>query len=162
MKPNTTGSTIEVWVSSHIDNSIVSSSSDPNFKMTPSWSCLVDGFSLLGGGLSGNSSSNNELLCSSTVPLSSDPHQLLVTISQGYSSIWFDSIRYTPLSNVPLDNATILVDQSDPGIEYDGQWSLAFNGTQTNKLSQSAGEKIKFDFTGKIEIRPRRYSPISV
>lgn len=69
-------------------------------------------------------------------------------------TFWFDYIEYTPSHSVPLDNTTVLVENSDPQVQsaYGSGWK-ALGGT-ANSTSQT-NSVFTFNFTGKHSLSMR-------
>ena len=87
------------------------------------WSCFVDGVSI-------NSTppkrdqypGNNWEFCSSD-SLTDGPHIITVNATPtNNQTFWFDRIEYAPSSSAPLENKSILLNCSDPAIQYGSGW----------------------------------------
>ncbi|KDR69477.1 hypothetical protein GALMADRAFT_16496, partial [Galerina marginata CBS 339.88] len=91
-----------------------------NGELDPSWNCLVDGVAIRGTTISANGDTeHNELLCGVN-SLSDGLHTIVLqaTVTNSSSSFWFDDFHYLPSTSVQLDNATIIVDNTDPEIQF--------------------------------------------
>ncbi len=90
------------------------------------WQCSMDGIKFgHPPPPSGNISGNNYLLCDGgKINVTDGTHTLTIDIfiTSKKSTFWFDWIEYLPSANVPLDNATVLVNHDDPIIHYDASW----------------------------------------
>ena len=65
-------------------------------------------------------------------------------------TFWLDQIRYLPSSNVSLENSTVIVDASDPAVQYSSGWresDLDEDGIIVN-FTQTAGSTVTYQFFG--------------
>jgi hypothetical protein len=60
----------------------------------------------------------------------------------------FDFIHYIPDANTILDNATMVVDASDPQIGYSASWSTP----NTSAVTSLPGSFLNFDFVGAFHL----------
>lgn len=110
-------------------------------SQNPVWACFVDGVSL-GPPSYPNISVNNWPLCQHALPDGS--HELTVGVSSTVTPFYFDYLLYTPSTNIPLENATIYVDNTDTSIVYDSTWSPDQGGNATS----SPGGEVTISFVG--------------
>jgi hypothetical protein len=112
----------------------------------PSWTCYVDGNTLLNS--NNISISNNVKICTlSGIVVGTTSSNLTVVASGTTDNPFFlDYIQYTPVASTILDNATVLVDALDSQILYDSHWnkSLAEGQVGTSVI----GASMTFDFVG--------------
>ncbi|KDR71369.1 hypothetical protein GALMADRAFT_102720 [Galerina marginata CBS 339.88] len=130
----------EVTLYGTIDAPTTSSSGETDLT----WACSVDGTSIASFDTSATPD-NNLALCGST-SLSNVMHTLVLqaTVSNSSKTFWFDELQYAPLAGVPLDNATVIVDFSDPAIQYGAGWTGINGGVTTQSTETGLG----FDFVG--------------
>ncbi|KDR68486.1 hypothetical protein GALMADRAFT_146163 [Galerina marginata CBS 339.88] len=116
----------------------------PSGGMDLTWACSVDGASIASYDTTA-SPANNIPLCGST-SLSNAMHTLVLqaTVLNSSKTFWFDELQYAPSAGVPLDNATVIVDFSDPAIMYDAGW-VNIDGGVTTQLTEAG---LSFDFIG--------------
>ena len=113
----------------------------------PSWDCWLDGNKLISNSISLNL--NNVELCSlpDISPNVAPSHNLTVVASGTTNTPFlFDRIEYILDASVILDNATVVVDRSDPHIGYSG-WSTSPIGIGIMATSVP-GSYLVFDFIG--------------
>ncbi|KDR68488.1 hypothetical protein GALMADRAFT_146165 [Galerina marginata CBS 339.88] len=115
----------------------------------PSWNCLVDGVNIspriydFGPGVAPG---NSYLLCNAD-SLADGEHTIalqMIGIDSG-RTFWFDSIFYAPSASVPLDNATVYIDPTDPAIVYGSGWEPLPDMSQ---ITRQNGAKMTLDFVG--------------
>ncbi|KDR77712.1 hypothetical protein GALMADRAFT_1326580 [Galerina marginata CBS 339.88] len=117
-------------------------------RTDPSWVCLVDGNPIPSHvpETPFPNVENNWVLCQSGF-LPDGPHHIEVQVtvlSAGGFTFWFDYFEYVPSRSVPLDDATIYVNYTDPAIQYGPGWSISSNSTATTM----AEANLAFDFVG--------------
>ncbi|TFK44043.1 hypothetical protein BDQ12DRAFT_740375 [Crucibulum laeve] len=112
----------------------------------PTWECFVDGLRIGPASFPGPSQFNNWALCDNgDSNLVDRPHELTVNVSSRGNTFWLDSIQYVPSSQVPLDDKTVRLDDSDPSIKLDGWEPLG----DVAVMTQKAGATMTMDFVGK-------------
>ncbi|TFK31634.1 hypothetical protein BDQ12DRAFT_105831 [Crucibulum laeve] len=130
------GSDIHVYGTTTIRNN--SGVLDPWFE------CFIDGIRI--NNSSFGAVENNWVLCQAPKPFTDGKHELTVNITSAGTTFWLDDIQYVPSPDVPLDTATILIDDSDPAIAYDDQWQ-ALGGS--SRMTTKTGGSMTFNFIGK-------------
>ena len=109
----------------------------------PTWTCLIDGV---------NSSNTNPFrvpihrwpLCEDdTLPDGQHNVTLNTQVPEG-QQFWFDYMQYAPSENVPLENANIYVDNTDPDITFGGDWPNYSHGQEAS----TPGSSLKLNFHG--------------
>ena len=114
----------------------------------PSWTCYIDGFSLISKNISQvDRLHNNVEICSlEDIVIKPTPSNLTVVASGTTDGPFlFDRIEYAPGASTILDNATIVVDAFDTQIQYDSGWNkLQEVGMETSVQ----GASMSFDFVG--------------
>jgi hypothetical protein len=110
----------------------------------PSWECFIDNVSIGWNLSSAPRTENSWVFCQSV--LQDGPHVLSTNVKVLHQqTFWFDRIHYVPSSNVPLDNATVMVDSTDPAVQYSSGWT-ELNGIVN--LTQTAGSTVTYEFFG--------------
>ncbi|KAF9447284.1 hypothetical protein P691DRAFT_731767 [Macrolepiota fuliginosa MF-IS2] len=113
------GTAVQVW-----GTSIINGTTNPD----PTFECFVDDVSI-GREPPFQFPENNWLLCDKTgLPDGSHTLRVDVKVVSPDHTFWVDQIRYVPSPTLPLDNKVILLDNTDPAIKLDSQWS-ALGGT---------------------------------
>jgi hypothetical protein len=118
--------------------------------LDPTWQCFVDGISI-GATASMLFPENNWVFCNHS--LVDGPHVLTVNVTVlKNQTFWFDNIQYVPSASVPLDQAAIVVNNSDSQLHYEPGWmpyAVSDPHTmQTVHLTVQNGSKLAFDFIG--------------
>ena len=118
----------------------------------PSWTCFVDGFSLISNNISQADLSNNNVeICSlQNIATKTTPSNLTV-VAEGVflASFVFDLIKYVPVSSAILDNAAVVVEAFDTQIQYSSGWNKV--GTIGMETSVQ-GASLTFDFVGALRL----------
>ena len=117
----------------------------------PSWTCFLDGNLLFSDENDDGRGQNNIVLCSSNDTLPSAPSATpsnLTVVASGTpdTPFLFDRIQYTPDPSVILDNATVVVNATDPQILENSGWK-AF-GPGLGVETSVPGSSLVFDFVG--------------
>jgi hypothetical protein len=152
--PSLIGTDVEVYGTSNITML-------PNNTPDPTLECFVDGFNI-GREAPFNGAGNNILLCD-TNSLQDGLHNLtiIVTVQSPTHPFWIDKIQYIPSPNLQLDNRTILVENTDPAIQFDAGWSrlgdIANMTTTPNSVAQVdfIGEYCRLSFDHDLYIISR-------
>jgi hypothetical protein len=112
----------------------------------PSWVCLVDNINVTTFPPRSNFSANHFLLCDSN-PLSDGQHTITLqaTIRNNTMTFWFDDLLYLPSPSMSLYSSLIIVDASDPAIQYGPAWTI-MKAIGMTTIQQ--GAKMTFDFNG--------------
>ncbi len=109
--------------------------------MFPTWTCLIDGVSSSPEPF--RIPINRWPMCEDdTLP---DGQQQYHSTNRGPDGqqFWFDYMQYKPSENVPLDNANIYVDSTDPDITYGTGWSNYSSGQEAT----TSGTSLKLNFS---------------
>ena len=121
----------------------------------PSWTCFLDGKPLISDENDDGRGQNNVVLCLSNNTLPSAPSATpsnLTVVASGTpdTPFLFDHIQYTPDASVILDNATVVVNATDPQIFENSGWK-AFSLDLGLKTSVP-GSSLVFDFIGAFRL----------
>ncbi|KAF9561078.1 hypothetical protein CPC08DRAFT_707651 [Agrocybe pediades] len=112
--------------------------------LDPQWTCFIDNISI-GASSPFPFPENNWLLCSHD-HLSEGTYVITVNATVAkQQTFWFDQITYLPLTNVPLNDKVILVNQSDPSLQFDSDWR-ALDGLR--KVTTQLNSVFRFEFVG--------------
>lgn len=132
-----TGTAIGVWGTSILSN--------PKTNPDPSLECFVDNVSI-GSEPPFEFAENNWKLCGK-VGLSDGLHTLRidVKVQSPQQTFWLDQIGYIPSPSMPLDNKTIMLDNTDPAIRLDASWK-PLGGTAN--MTTSTNSVALVDFVG--------------
>lgn len=60
---------------------------------------------------------------------------------------WFDYMQYAPSENVPLENANVYVDSTDPDVVYGVGW---ITYSSEGEEASASGTSLKLNFYGMI------------
>lgn len=117
--------------------------------LDPTWECFIDDISI-GATTPFPFPENNWVFCDHA-SLLDGPHILTVnaTILKN-QTFWFDDIQYVPSASVPLDQATIGIDNLDKQLlesAYGTGWVALGN---TANMTTVAGSIFTFNFTGMV------------
>ena len=108
----------------------------------PTWTCIIDGKIWPTNPFS--SPENRWPLCEND-SLSDGEHIIVVQIQVPKGQqFWFDYMQYAPSENVPLENANIYVDNTDPDITFGGDWPNYSHGQEAS----TPGSSLKLNFHG--------------
>ena len=111
----------------------------------PTWECFVDNISIGWNLSAGARTENHWVFCQSGL-LPDGPHVLSTNVTVlRQQTFWFDQIQYVPSSNVPLDNSTVMIDSTDPAVQYSSGWT-ELDGIVN--LTKAAGSTVTFQFFG--------------
>ncbi|KAF9563380.1 hypothetical protein CPC08DRAFT_760934 [Agrocybe pediades] len=118
---------------------------DTSGVLDPAWECFIDGISIGSANLV-VTVENNWVLCEQD-DLHDGAHMLSVNATTKRQTFWFDSIRYRPSPTMSLESATVLVDNSDVGLQnsYSADWMPLFD---IANMTNSAYATFSFNFTG--------------
>ncbi len=87
---------------------------------SPNWTCFIDGVSY--DSFPFSSPINRWPLCEDdNLPDGEHNITLQIQVPEG-QVFWFDYMQYAPSENVPLDNANIYIDNTDPDITWGENW----------------------------------------
>ncbi|KAJ3554356.1 hypothetical protein NP233_g12439 [Leucocoprinus birnbaumii] len=110
-----------------------------NTDPDPTWECFIDDISISRYPPSQLVENNWKFCGTSGLPDGNHTLKVNVQVKSPSQTFWFDKIRYIPSPSLSLENRTILVDSSDPAVQYDAQWSaLGDNANMTTKSSSIA------------------------
>ncbi|TFK31635.1 hypothetical protein BDQ12DRAFT_729381 [Crucibulum laeve] len=112
--------------------------------LDPWFECFIDGIRI--DDSSFWAIENNWLICQAPNPFTDGKHELTVNITSASTTFWLDDIQYVPSPDVPLDTATILIDNTDPAITYDDQWHASGDSV---RMTTKTGGSMPFNFIGK-------------
>ena len=86
---------------------------------------------------------NHWNLCDNTT-LTDGTHSLIlqIVVPEG-QQFWFDYMQYAPSENVPLDNANVYIDNTDPDITYGEGWTTS-SGIGEEALTSGTALNLKF------------------
>ncbi len=109
----------------------------------PTWTCIIDGVS--------NAPRSFHLSGQPLAPvcendfLQDGQHNitLQIQVPEG-QKFWFDYMQYKPSDTVPLDNANIYVDSTDPDVNYSDGWIDYDSGRGQEALTQGTSLSLKF------------------
>lgn len=123
------GTRVEVWGTNIVKNA--KTNPDPDFE------CFIDDVSI-GRDAPFEYPENNWSFCKSPI-LPDGPHKLRIDIkvSSPEQTFWLDRILYIPSPDMPLDNGVLLVDNTDPAIHYDSQWTSLGGGANMTARTNS-------------------------
>ncbi len=112
----------------------------------PTWTCSIDGINWPTNPFT--SPENRWSLCEND-SLSDGEHTITVQIQvpEG-QQFWFDYMQYLPSDNVPLDNANMYVDSTDPDILYGVGWSDFESGR--GEEASTPGTTLNLNFHGML------------
>jgi hypothetical protein len=117
----------------------------------PSWTCFIDGFSLISNNISQADLPNNNVeICSlQNIAMKTTFSNLTVVASSAFHQFLFDHIKYVPVSSAILDNATVIVEAFDTQIQYSSGWNkVGTIGMETSVQDAS----MTFDFVGALRL----------
>lgn len=102
--------------------------------------------------------------------LSDGQHTISYAAGQVDLPLAFDYLTVTAGSSTPLQDRTIIVDDTDPLLKYDGKWATQNPSSilddfstasfrNTTHWSTTVGDNVQFQFTGEFELHTvlRRY-----
>ena len=118
----------------------------------PSWTCFIDGFTLISSNISQADLSNNNVeICSlQNIAVKTTPSNLTVVANDLFlADFVFDYIKYVPISGAILDDATVMVEAFDTQIQYSSGWNKV--GTIGMETSVQ-GASMTFDFVGALRL----------
>ncbi|KAF5344751.1 hypothetical protein D9756_011075 [Leucocoprinus leucothites] len=116
-------------------NSVVNFDTNPD----PNWECFIDGISIGRDNLFEWAESNWRFCGRHDFADGNHTLRIEVTVQSPNHTFWLDQIRYIPSPTLPLDNKTILIENTDPAVQFDTQWgSLAENANITTKQGSVA------------------------
>ena len=119
----------------------------------PTWTCLIDGVSSSPQRF--NIPINRWPLCEDDTFLDGQHNiTLQIEVPDG-QQFWFDYMQYQPSENVPLDNANIYVDSTDPDITYGAGWTNYASGQEAT----TSGTSLKLNFYGMHSGKLKMYTP---
>ncbi|KDR81288.1 hypothetical protein GALMADRAFT_136308 [Galerina marginata CBS 339.88] len=112
----------------------------------PSWSCSVDrsGAGIITTNNMTDLPKNNWVLCEAH-SLPDGLHTVSLSVLDPGSMFWLNRFDYVPSNGVPVDNARIFVQSSDPIIQYGSGWT---SHGDTGRITQDSGSNMMFDFVG--------------
>jgi len=122
----------------------------PNFNFT----CSVDGKIsnvTISTDLRWETGNSGQPICIVELPTESSPHSLVVQVGQVDGTFWVDSITFIPPPDAVPDNAVIMVQTTDSGIQFGKDWQFT-NATLvgvTDASTEAAGTSAKFIFNGR-------------
>ncbi|KAF5344752.1 hypothetical protein D9756_011074 [Leucocoprinus leucothites] len=108
------GTSIEVWGT----NSVVNFDTNPD----PSWECFVDGVSIGREAFLEWPESNWKFCGQYNFADGNHTLRIDVTVQSPNHTFWLDQIRFIPSPTLPLDNKTILIENTDPAVQFDAKW----------------------------------------
>ncbi|KAF8802798.1 hypothetical protein BYT27DRAFT_7111408 [Phlegmacium glaucopus] len=109
----------------------------------PTWQCFIDDISIDPIPPSPDPE-NNWIFCEQDALLDG-PHIITVDVTVlKNQTFWFDRIQYVPSPSVSLDKAAIVVDSSDPQLQYGQGWQVWYYAN----ITTVAGSTFTFNFIG--------------
>lgn len=121
----------------------------------PTWTCLVDGVSY--PPIPFTTPINRWDLCEDdTLPDGQHNVTLEIQVPEG-QQFWFDYMQYEPSEDVPLDNANVYIDSTDPEIIYGMGWTSYSSGR--GEEASTFGTSLKFPFHGMLPAYIIMYIP---
>jgi len=117
--------------------------------LDPTWECFIDNISIGASPILMSGLENNQVLCNND-SLVDGPHVLTVNATPiNFQTFWFDDIQYVPSASVPLDQAAIIINNTDPRLQYAGPgWvPLSTSGPLSN-VTAEPGSILTYNFIG--------------
>ncbi|GJJ15942.1 hypothetical protein Clacol_010221 [Clathrus columnatus] len=108
----------------------VNSTLDIQMTPMPFWRCFVDGLSSGGGSISESDIGPGDwMFFCFNLGLADGPHELVVNItSNGITPFYIEYLVYTPSVNASLEDSLIVINPSDPAIDYPVGWTAITEG----------------------------------
>ncbi|KAJ3567290.1 hypothetical protein NP233_g6454 [Leucocoprinus birnbaumii] len=120
------GTAVQVWGT----NNEANFNTDPD----PTWECFIDGNSISRDAPFQFAENNWKFCDKSGLPDGNHTLRVEVKVQNPSQTFWLDQIRYIPSPSLSLENRTILLDNSDPAVQFDAQWtSLGGGANMTTK-----------------------------
>jgi hypothetical protein len=132
--PTPVGTAVEVWGT---NANLNTTNPDPTLQ------CFIDDASI-GRDTPFAFAENNWRLCAQT-GLEDGLHKLSiqVKVQSPAKTFWLDQIRYIPSPTLLLDNRTIMIDNTDPAVQFDANWSK-LGGTANITTKQNSIAQVQF------------------
>ncbi|KAF8816837.1 hypothetical protein BYT27DRAFT_7076418 [Phlegmacium glaucopus] len=109
----------------------------------PTWQCFIDDINIDPIPPSPDPE-NNWIFCEQDTLLDG-PHTITVNVTVlKNQTFWIDKIQYVPSPNVSLDQAVIVVDNSDPQLQYGPGWRVWYYAN----ITTMTGSTFTFNFIG--------------
>lgn len=111
------------------------------------WQCFVDEIPVARDG------SDNSLVACLQERLIDGPHTLRVNvdITTNNQTFYFDRVQYAASPTANLENQTILVQQTDPIIQYDTRWTGEYPSIV--RITNENGATARLSFIGNRHLR---------